>query len=210
MHATTNGRGRKSLAEQIDRLDRTLDGLAEGLNEAAAAAVQEAVRTVLAELLADRQLRAQLQNGVDAPVAAPLPVAGPPMTSKLLDGCRRFWRGLVTRLSVIRRVLCGVAAQAGQRCRQRWDRLTTGCTGAWQRVRATVRIGWHGLRLLRHVAFALGMALAVGGVVGVAAYHAGPWLAATTTGICGFLTALAVRADAWLRRTFFPAFAETR
>jgi hypothetical protein len=39
----TNGRVRKSLAEQIDRLAGILDGLAEGLNEAIVAAVKEAV-----------------------------------------------------------------------------------------------------------------------------------------------------------------------
>ena len=36
MHTDTNGRSRKSLAEQIDRLDHILDGLGEGLNEAVA------------------------------------------------------------------------------------------------------------------------------------------------------------------------------
>ena len=38
-----NGRARKTLADQIDRLDRVLDGLAEGLNEAVAMEVQRAV-----------------------------------------------------------------------------------------------------------------------------------------------------------------------
>jgi hypothetical protein len=32
---TTNGRTRKSLAEQIDRLDAILDGLADALNDGA-------------------------------------------------------------------------------------------------------------------------------------------------------------------------------
>src|SRR5947209_7237504 len=39
----TNGRPRKSLAEQIDRLDGVIDALSEGLNEAVATAVQESV-----------------------------------------------------------------------------------------------------------------------------------------------------------------------
>ncbi len=45
MSPTTNVRGpaRKSLAEQIDRLDGILDGLAEGLQEAVASAVGQAV-----------------------------------------------------------------------------------------------------------------------------------------------------------------------
>ena len=56
-----NGRTRKSLAEQIDRLDAILDGLSDALTEAVAAAVseaagravQEAVQAVLAEVLSN-------------------------------------------------------------------------------------------------------------------------------------------------------------
>ena len=49
----TNGRQRKSLAEQIDRLDSVLDGLADGLNEAVATAVKETVHAVLSEVLSN-------------------------------------------------------------------------------------------------------------------------------------------------------------
>ena len=42
-NVNANGRIRKSLAEQLDRLDLILDGLADGLNEAVATAVKEAV-----------------------------------------------------------------------------------------------------------------------------------------------------------------------
>jgi hypothetical protein len=60
-----NGRTRKSLAEQIDRLDAILDGLSEALQgavaaavqEAAGRAVQEAVQAVLAEALTNPALR---------------------------------------------------------------------------------------------------------------------------------------------------------
>jgi hypothetical protein len=60
-----NGRTRKSLAEQIDRLDAILDGLSDALTEAVAAAVsqaagravQEAVQAVLAEALTSPALR---------------------------------------------------------------------------------------------------------------------------------------------------------
>ena len=44
-----NGRARKTLADQIDRLDRVLDGLAEGLNEAVATEVQRAVGRAVRE-----------------------------------------------------------------------------------------------------------------------------------------------------------------
>src|SRR4051812_33965976 len=66
---STNGRVRKSLAEQIDRLDQILDGLAGALNEGVAAAVKEAVgeavRAAVAEILANPDLRQQL--GAPAP-----------------------------------------------------------------------------------------------------------------------------------------------
>ena len=56
MATTTNGRAaRPTLATQIDRLDRLLDGLSENLTEAVAdavrAAVVQAVQTVLTEVL---------------------------------------------------------------------------------------------------------------------------------------------------------------
>src|SRR6516162_7300461 len=72
----TNGQARKSLAEQVDRLDAVLDGLADGLNEAVThpvkeavgAAVQTAVQTVLPNVLADPEMQARLR--APAPVAA--------------------------------------------------------------------------------------------------------------------------------------------
>ena len=46
-----NGKVRKSLADQLDRLDRTLDGLADNLDQAVASAVKQAVQVVLLEVL---------------------------------------------------------------------------------------------------------------------------------------------------------------
>src|SRR4051794_1032762 len=48
----TNGRARKSLADQLDRLDLILTGLADALNEAVAQAVKDAVKAAVAETLA--------------------------------------------------------------------------------------------------------------------------------------------------------------
>src|SRR6516164_2763726 len=65
MTTNADGRTRKSLSEQIDRLDAILDGLGDALNEAVAAAVseaagravKEAVQAVLAEVLTNPALR---------------------------------------------------------------------------------------------------------------------------------------------------------
>src|SRR5690242_11545695 len=68
-----NGRQRKSLSEQIDRLDSLLDGLAEGLNEAVAEAVRQAVRAVLTEVLANPDLLARLAAAQGISVAESRP-----------------------------------------------------------------------------------------------------------------------------------------
>jgi hypothetical protein len=65
MTTNPNGQTRKSLGEQIDRLDAILDGLSDALTEAVAAAVskaagravKEAVQAVLAEALTNPALR---------------------------------------------------------------------------------------------------------------------------------------------------------
>jgi hypothetical protein len=49
MTTNPNGRTRKSLAEQIDRLDAILDGLGDALSESVAAAVSEAVGRAVKE-----------------------------------------------------------------------------------------------------------------------------------------------------------------
>jgi len=67
--ATRNGTARKNLADQIDRLDRTLDGLAIGLNEAVANATREAVQQtlqgVLMELMTNPDLAQLLQGSAN-------------------------------------------------------------------------------------------------------------------------------------------------
>jgi hypothetical protein len=65
MVTSSNGRTeRKSLAGQLDRLDRILDGLADGLNEAVATAVKQAVvvavEAAVRELLASAELQRRL------------------------------------------------------------------------------------------------------------------------------------------------------
>src|SRR5262245_9205730 len=93
-----NGTARKSLAEQIGRLDNILDGLAEALNESVAAAVQQAVGVAVAaaahaavvEVLTNPQLQRRLHpagGGKGWRVGAVLLPA-----VRLL---RRCWSGLV-------------------------------------------------------------------------------------------------------------------
>ena len=65
----TNGRQGKSLAEQIDRLDSVLDGLADGVNETVATAVKETVHAVLSEVLSNPDTAGSAAPGPAEPAA---------------------------------------------------------------------------------------------------------------------------------------------
>jgi hypothetical protein len=196
----TDGRVRKSLAEQIDRLDGILDGLADGLNEAVVtavkeavrAAVQEAVRAVLTELLANPELLRMIREslapllGADARPASPggsEPLGAP--VSSVRDRYRTWLRARLLR---------------GKVCLTAWlGRLRTGLRAARTGVCAGGRfVG----RLWRPLLIAVG----IGGVVGVSAYLLGPWLSTAAGGLAGFTTSLAVQARMALRQALgcFP------
>jgi len=190
MNATlTNGQSRKSLAEQIDRLDSMLDGLADGLNEAVAAAVKEAVRAVLTEVLTNPELLARLHPIQEKPE--------PPQPSRWLA---RAWDG-------IRSALRWTAAQG----RAGWQRLGQMCGNVRdQVVETTRRFRAHSVRLLvagsgallraRWFLAPILAAAALAGLTGVAAYHLGPWMAAGVSGAGGLGTALAKPGTGtWLR-----------
>src|SRR5947208_300575 len=73
----TNGTARKSLANEIDRLQATVGGLGEGLREAvrdsASQAVREAVGELVAEVLTNPDLAALLRAAQATPAQAPTP-----------------------------------------------------------------------------------------------------------------------------------------
>jgi hypothetical protein len=195
----TNGRVRKSLAEQIDRLDGILDGLADGLNEAVVtavkeavgAAVQEAVRAVLGELLTNPELLHTIRESL-APLLTTEAHPSPPVgadplgapVSSLPARCRTWLRTRVFR---------------GGLCLRAWlGRFRTALRAASTGVRAGgCVIG----RLWRPLLIAVG----IGGIVGVGAYLLGPWLSSAAGGLAGFTTSLAVQARMALRRLGAPA-----
>ncbi len=148
MHA--NGQVKKSLAQQIDRLDGILDGLAEGLNEAVAGAVKEAVgravkeavQAVLSEVLSNPDLlgllRGTLASQVSAEPQQPPAESAPPRTNGPLKRAWKWAGGMVRRLG---------------------SRLAA--------------LGGH-LRMVRRFKVELATALMIGAGAGVAAYYAGP------------------------------------
>jgi hypothetical protein len=174
---TTNGKLRKSLSEQIDRLDAILDGLSAALNESVAGAVQEAVglavreavQAVLTEVLANPTVLALLNGGSSQPSV----------------GDR------------VRVACCFVATKvrsAVYGCKSLCGRVGRMFTGVVKR-----------LAVVRHCKAQLLTALGVGCAAGTAVYFAGPWLAVAAGGFGGFAVTAAVQGWLWLRRVLGTA-----
>jgi hypothetical protein len=178
-----NGTQRKSLSQQLDRLDSILDGLAESLNgavadavrdavgQAVSVAVQEAVRQVLAQPELVRRLA---PPPAEAPTVMAMQPSGAPKTSLV----RRFWQKTVTMVRCCACCVRIIAGSAVVAMSIRTQRLTAP-------VRATLRVLKYNPRLAC-------WALSVGLASGLASYWAGPWAAAMISGlITAALTAIA-------------------
>jgi hypothetical protein len=182
--ATMNGQARKSLAEQIDRLDEMLDGLADGLNDAVAAAVkdavgvavQQAVQAVMREMLTSPELLTRLGGAI--PIAAPAQEKAP----KAKASWKRHWLGVC-------KTLAGRLNDGRLWCGRRLEGVRSQASGLLQQARMLVRFRNQVL-----------VAAGVGLTVGAAAYMAGPWLSAAASGIGGFAASLAVQLGLSLRR----------
>jgi hypothetical protein len=187
----TNGQIRKTLADQIDRLDSMLDGLAEGLNDAVAAAVkdavgpavQQAVQAVLREALANPELLARL-GAVVAPAPATPTQATPAAATVTKTTWKQRWiwvRQKVTTWVTAVRMECGRRLGQAGRC---------------------VTCVWNRLLVLGRFPYSLLTAAAVAVAAGVAACFAQPWLAAAVGYLTAFAAMLAVRVrTAWGRLT---------
>jgi hypothetical protein len=179
----TNSKVRKSLSEQIDRLDKILDGLAEALNgavadavtQAVSLAVKEAVQIVLTEVLSNPDLRAQLQGSSVASIAAGNDPAIRSTTTSLVDRVAQNAAHLANWCTAQLHAL----AQLGRRAVRQVRRVATD-------LLARVR----GLRLF---VLPLVAALVLGVATGIAAYCAGPWLAGVVGGAGGLCLRLALR-----------------
>ena len=187
---------RKSLSEQIDRLDGILDGLAEALNEAVAdavrdavgLAVRQAVQSTVRELLGQPQLlRAALalHQPPQAPAAPEVPAQGRSLKGALLGCLKRLLSragehaaGARARLrgawsSCLARVKAACACVRG-RCR----RLCEATAGAFGLMCRLARLLWGSRRGCL-------LAVAAGLIAGAGGYHAGPLLAGLLSGLSG-------------------------
>jgi hypothetical protein len=185
MTTVTNGRARKSLAEQIDRLDSILDGLSEALQgavaeavtEAVGLAVKEAVRCVLAEVLTSPEFLERLRQV--AAGSSPTPVTMAPRGSSLFRRClSRASTWALDRLGDARQAVAAAASL-----------ISRSVSHAGRYVQAL-------LPFRRQVL----LSACVGTLAGVAAYYSTPMLAAAAAWMGGFATALTVQAAVLLRR----------
>jgi hypothetical protein len=197
----TNSKVRKSLSEQIDRLDKILDGLAEALNgavadavtQAVSLAVKETVQSVLTEVLSNPELRAQFQGSAVTPITADAyPVIRSTATSlvdRVTQNAAHLANWCTTRLHAM--------AQLGRRVVQQVARVATD-------LRARVQ----GLRLFVRPLVA---ALLLGVATWIAAYCVGPWLAGLVGGAGGLSLRLARSARHVLRQVWgSPVLARVR
>ena len=118
---TTNGRPRKELSEQIDRLERAVGGLGLGLREAVreatTQAVREAVGELVSEVLTNPDIAALFRNAQAQPAQAPRPRPSPggllggltAWLQKPLQLARQAW-GAVCRYKAV--AVAGLAAVA--------------------------------------------------------------------------------------------------
>ena len=140
----TNGTGRKSLANEIDRLQATVAGLGEGLRdavrEATTQAVREAVTELVSEVLTNPDIAALFRNAQAQPAQAASPRPSP-------------WGGLLGRLA-------GWLRPPLQLARQAWQ-------AAW-RYKGLALAG-AAAKLAVAVAWKAGPLLALAGLAGAAA-----------------------------------------
>jgi len=181
----TNGKPRKQLADELDRMtaqldraDAILDALSEGLNGAVAEATKEgtrlAVKDAVIELLTDPELRTALHRAT-APAAAARPRLWDRLKAKVRQAAERAAavtqaarQAIAAKLDDAKKVVSGAAAPA-------WV--------AWQLRKAAV------------------VGLGIGVVVAGIAYLGGHGLAAGLSGLGAAVTTVAVQAALWVRRT---------
>lgn len=179
MTATMNGRPRKQLSDQLDRLDDILDVLADALPAAVADAVKEgarqAVKDAVLEVLANPELRALLAR----PVAETIP-STPPKVS--------VWSRMKAKLADLRQ-------RAAALVRPMIRRVVEKSRAAAPALAASA----YAFRWVWRLRQPMMIAAVVGLIVGILSYLAPHAVSAAIGGAGGMCAALAVRGGLWVR-----------
>jgi hypothetical protein len=186
MNATTvtNGRPRKQLADQLDRLDEQMDradgiidALADGLNQAVADAARDgvtaAVKDAVIELMTNPDLRAAVHRAT-----APPAEARPSVWERLKGRARRA----AAQVAAAARAVGAAVADKAASLRVAAGGLAGPARAAW-RLKTAALIG-------------LGVGAAVAGV----AYAASHGVAAGLSGLGAAVTTVAIQAVLWVRQ----------
>jgi hypothetical protein len=194
---------RKSLADQIDRLDQILDGLAEGINETVTSivhgAVKDAVQAAVTEVLTNAELQKCLRSGLAIDNEPDRP-AVPSFGQKIKDWVgwiRKAAKGVL--IAGLAKVIW-VCSKVGTALKKCWTWATGSTVNACQQVVKAVRRGWARMVLLASLVKQFRrpvlLSVAVGVVVGLGCYFAGPGVAAAVSG----LNSVVLTWVAWLVR----------
>jgi hypothetical protein len=218
MTLTNNtNRPRKNLADQIDRLDSILDGLAENLNEAVATAVQQAVAAAVQEAVKQAVIEV-VTNAELQQLLRPMPPQAEAQTTNRPGGLWRAMRDAVVRAG--QAVTTAAAATGGwlaSAARQVGQRVAAGVAkvrravavaGGWlankaSRLRDLAAVGLVKVRRLTYGFVARVATSRVAEVLGacglaVVAFHYG---GAALAGAAAVLTLALPAAAAWLTRS---------
>jgi hypothetical protein len=183
-----NGKSRKQLSDEIDRLDGVIDVLAEGLPGAVTDACREgaraAVKDAIIEIVSNPELRALIAPQQSVPVvAAPSPVPPPEPEQPSL------WGKLKAKLAAARDAVAGAATRAKEAVIRR-------CVVAGDAVVALGRATGETLPVRR----VLVIGLSIGLVVGVATLAVPQTTAAVVSGVGAACSAVCVQVGNWLTR----------
>src|SRR4051794_6528881 len=172
---------RKTLAEQLDRLDTIVDVLADGLNETVADVVKQAVAASLQTLLSNPDLLRNLAATVTPPLPEPLdvPEQKPGHAARLTDRLREGWEKVKTAA----RVTCAVV-------RGKVSNARKSVSGTTRRIWQPLTTAWH---LTKQCRKPVVIAACVGLLVGMGSFLAGPVVAAVVSGITSTGLTLAAR-----------------
>jgi hypothetical protein len=189
--ATLNGRKepRRSLSQELDRLDKMLDGLAEAIPDAVADSVKEALTTAMAEafratlmeVVANPDIIARLRGDRVTAVSMDQPAPAPsstqqPIRKSAFNAWKHVWAGLKLAVNFI-------------------------VSPVHTAVRCTIN-SYRQINMIWGLRKPILVALGVGVVIGVAAYASAPWIAGVIAGFGAASTTLLGQFAVWTRRMY--------
>ena len=187
---TMNGKPRKQLADQLDRLDGIIDALADGLNQAVIDAAREgtrlAVKDAIDEIMTNPELRALLAPGRPEPTPAP---AAPPPEAGPEPKAPGLWTRLKAKVAAARDALTGTATKAKEAVAAKYR-------AASATVAAVGAAAGEALPLRRVLWVGLGAGLLVGLVCLIVPHAA----AAAVSAVSVAATTVAVQTGTWLKK----------